>query len=192
MTTAPGGFHRFIHVCPSWLSCMLDTGLRRLVHDPGKILAGLIRPGDIATDIGCGPGFFTVAMARLAGPGGRVIAADIQERMLSKMHRRAEAAGLADRIVLHICGETELGIMEPVDFALAFWMVHEVPDARDFFRQVHGIVKPGGRFLFVEPKFHVTGDRFSREMETALETGFSADAEPKICMSRAVLFTRCN
>lgn len=190
MNDSPRGFHRFIHVCPSWLSGTLDTRLRRLAHDPEKILAGLVHDGDTAADIGCGPGYFTIAMAGLAGARGRVIAVDIQEKMLAKVRRRADDAGLAGRITPHLCGDTSLGLSEQVDFALAFWMVHEVPSPVDLFRQIHGIVKPGGRFLFVEPMFHVFGGKFAREVEAAAEAGFRADSEPRITLSRAVLFVK--
>ncbi len=190
MNESPGGFHRFIHVCPSWLSGTLDTRLRRLAHDPEKILAGLIREGETAADIGSGPGYFTIGMARLAGARGRVFALDIQEKMIAKLRRRADLAGVGGIITTHLCGGSSLGLVERVDFALAFWMVHEVPDPLEFFRQVFNIVKPGGRFLFVEPKIHVTGGRFARTVSAAQEAGFIIESEPSVRLSRAVLFTR--
>lgn len=190
MNDSPRGFHRFIHVCPSWLSGTLDSRLRRLAHDPEKMLAGLVRDGDTAADIGCGPGFFTIAMARLAGTRGRVFAVDIQEKMLAKVRRRADEAGVGNRITPHLCTEADLGLVEQVDFALAFWMVHEVPRPLDLFRQIHGILKPGGRFLFVEPKIHVLGGKFAREVRAAAEAGFRTESEPRIRLSMAMLFVK--
>src|SRR5512138_1264458 len=85
-------------LCSAWLSFTLTNILRRLAHDPVRILGPFVKDGDTVLDVGCGPGFFTVPMARLVGPLGRVVAVDIQEKMLEKARRKAEKAGVADRI----------------------------------------------------------------------------------------------
>jgi len=56
-------------------------------------------------DIGCGPGFFTVEMARLVGSRGKVLAVDVQKRMLDILRRRSAEEGVEERIVFHQCGE---------------------------------------------------------------------------------------
>lgn len=65
-------------VCPWWLAYTFDHALRRLIHRPEVILAGLVRPGQTVLDLGCGMGFFSLAMARLVGEQGRVICVDLQ------------------------------------------------------------------------------------------------------------------
>ena len=97
-------------------------------------------------------GYFTIPLARITGPGGKVIAVDLQERMLDALVRRAEKAGVADRIIPHRCQKESLGVEGPADFALAFWMAHEVPDKPRFFREIFAFLKQGGRLLLVEPK----------------------------------------
>ncbi len=66
------------HVCPVEIAGMLDGKLRRWVHNPVKILSPLITEGMTVLDVGCGPGFFSIEMARLVGADGSVIAADLQ------------------------------------------------------------------------------------------------------------------
>ena len=51
-------------------------------------------------DVGCGMGLFSLAMAKLVGDQGQVIAVDLQQKMLDVLRRRAEKAGVADRIQL--------------------------------------------------------------------------------------------
>jgi ubiquinone/menaquinone biosynthesis C-methylase UbiE len=173
-------------VCPWWLCRSFDNPLRRLIHDPERILAPHVAAGMTAVDIGCGMGYFTLGMAKLVGPGGKVIAVDLQERMLAALEKRACRAGLADRIILHRCRPDSLGVEEPADFALAFWMAHEVRDKPRFFAQISAFLKPCGRLLLVEPKFHVTRNSFGRTVEACREAGFRLLGEPAVALSRAV------
>jgi len=174
-------------VCPVWLSWTLENPLRRAMHKPGKLLAGLVEPGMTVLDIGCGPGFFTMGMVRLVGPQGRVIAADLQPDMLARVRAHAEKEGLMERVSLHHCSPTRIGLAEPVDFALAFWMVHEVPDRQAFISEVYNLLKPGGRLLVVEPNLHVGKINFEETLKLAAAAGFIALGERKVTISRAML-----
>ncbi len=180
------------HVCPWWLAYTFDHRLRRLMHKPEKILNGLVGEGQTAIDIGCGMGFFTIAMAQMVGETGRVIAVDLQPNMLAVLRRRAGKSGVLSRLQPHLCEPDKIGIAEPVDFALAFWMVHEVPDAKNLLSQVHALLKPAARFLVVEPKIHVPEARFKQIVETARAVGLQIESEPKVAISRAVLFRPTN
>lgn len=173
-------------VCPWWLCHSFDNPLRRLIHDPERILNPHVAEGITAVDIGCGMGYFTLGMAKLVGPGGKVIAVDLQEKMLAALEKRARKAGLADRIVLHRCRPDLLGVEEAADFALVFWMAHEVRDKPRFFAQICAFLKPGGRLLLVEPKFHVTRKSFERTVELCRGAGFRLLSEPAVSLSRAV------
>src|SRR5574341_102756 len=161
-------------VCPWWLAYTCDTPLRRMLHDPEQILAGLVLPGQTVIDIGCGMGYFTLPLARLVGPGGRVIAVDLQEQMLRRVKKRAERAGLLSRIRLYQCGPDSLGLTDPADFILAFWMVHETAD------------RP--RFLVAEPRVHVSASNIQTTVDRARTAGLEVGGEPRIGWSRAVLF----
>ena len=178
-----------LRVCPWWLSVFLAHSLRRIIHNPDKILAKFIQKGHTVADIGCGPGYFTIAMAKLVGEKGRVIAADIQPKMLQYVHRSAEKKGLQSRIILHQCQENKLGIKEPVDFVLAFYMVHEVPEIETFFKEIAAIMKPEAAFLLVEPIVHVTARRFEQIIQAACAAGLKSNTEVKIFGSRTMLFS---
>lgn len=162
--------------------------LRRLIHNPQRILAGLVQPGDTALDLGCGMGYFAPALARMVGPQGTVICVDLEERLLAEVRRRAERAGVTERIRLHRAEAGHLGLEEPVDFALAFWVVHEVRDQAAFLAQVRACLKPGGRLLIVEPRGEVGEAAFERTVAIAGATGLVATARPVVTWSRACLF----
>ncbi|MFC1558197.1 class I SAM-dependent methyltransferase [candidate division KSB1 bacterium] len=177
-----------LHVCPWWLSFVVDNYIRRVLQNPKKILGNYIKEGQTVVDIGCGPGFFTIPIARMVGDKGRVIAADVQERMLDKVHYRAEKTGLLSRIKLHQCGEKAIGIDAKADFVLAMYMVHEVPDKEAFLKEIAGMLKEDGIFFVSEPMVHVKDSDFKQMVETAEEAGLKPVSELKLTMSRTALF----
>jgi ubiquinone/menaquinone biosynthesis C-methylase UbiE len=178
------------HVCPRWLIRAFDNPLRRLVHDPQALLGPLVRPGQVAVDVGCGIGYFTLPLATLVGPSGRVIAVDLQAAMLEGLRRRAVLAGVASRIQLHQATPGGLGLAEPADFVLAFWMVHEVPDRPRFLGELAGLLRPGGRLLVAEPILHVSRREVERTFELARAAGLELLGRPRVALSRAALFRR--
>ena len=178
------------HVCPWWLCFTFDNFLRPLFHDPVKMVKGYIREGDTVLDVGPGMGYFTIPMARMVGETGKVVAVDVQQRMLSFLESRAKKAGLSQRIETRLVSNESLGIQVPVDFALAFWMVHEVPDQSRLLEELNSILKPGGLFLMVEPAIHVSEKAYGETLRRALAVGFALKERPKIFMSRSTLFVR--
>jgi ubiquinone/menaquinone biosynthesis C-methylase UbiE len=178
------------HICPADQAGWLTASVRKLGNNPRRILKGLVSEGDTAVDLGCGPGFFSLPLAEMVGETGRVIAVDVQEAMLAKLRERAEKAGLATRIQLHHSSPDAIGVAERADFALAFYMLHEVPEKGGFLREAHGILKEGGRFLLVEPMGHVSKAQFAQTVELAKQAGFVPVAEPRVAFSRAALFGR--
>ncbi len=179
-------------ICPVWLASVLGSPLRRLLHKPEVMLAGLLKAGQTALDLGCGPGYFTLGMARLVGESGKVIAVDLQPEMLARVRASAIRAGLLGRIELHQSSYDSIGLPETgkIDFAMSFWMVHEVGDQMAFLKQVADLLHPGGQFLLVEPVFHVGEASFQKTVAAVQQVGLRPVAEPKIRISRAVLFQR--
>ncbi|MDI6742709.1 MAG: class I SAM-dependent methyltransferase [Smithella sp.] len=177
------------HVCPCWLCYTFDNPLRKIFHDPVEILSPYVHQGNTAIDIGPGMGYFTIPLAELVGPAGRVTAIDIQQKMLSALMNRAQNKGVADRIKTHLAGTDSIGFNEKADFILAFWMAHEVPDEQKFFSEISDLMKPDGLFLLVEPLLHVSRKNFARTVETAKSVGFVIKESPEIRMSQSALFT---
>lgn len=178
------------HVCPWWLGYSFDNPLRRLVHDPVRILAGLVEEGQTVADIGCGLGYFSIALASLVGPSGKVIAVDLQPEVLERARKRAVRKDLDGRIDFRSCARDRLGLTEPIDFALAFWMVHEVPDQKAFFAEVAAALGSGGRLLVVEPLLHVPLARFEATTEIAKAAGLDVTPGPAVRISRAITCVR--
>jgi len=177
-------------VCPTWFAWVINNPVRRWLHKPEEILGQLITPGSTVVELGCGSGPFTVALAQMVGPSGRVIAADVQPAMLAKVEKRVAQSGLQERVELHVCVRGHIGLSARVDFVLAFWMIHEVPDAAALFAEMHEKLNPAGKLLLVEPKFHVRQRDFEKEVGAALEAGFELVARPAVLLSSAALFAK--
>jgi len=174
-------------VCPWWICFTFDNALRRLLQNPKRTIAPYVKPGWTVLDVGPGMGYFTIPLAKLVGDSGKVIAADIQKQMLKGIYKRALKAGVQDRIELHLSMPESIGVTGPIDFCLAFWMVHEVNDRAHFLGEIFQILKPQGQLLLAEPKLHVAKINFNSTVEIAKQAGFSIVETPGIFFSYAVL-----
>ncbi len=178
------------HVCPWWLAYTFDNRLRSMIHRPEKVLSPYIRPGMTVMDAGCGMGFFSIGMAGLVGDDGLVISVDIQQEMLEVVQRRAEKAGVNHRIRTYLCEPEGIGDHKNVNFALAFWMVHEVRRPNAFFEQVHSCLGSESMLLLAEPRIHVSSKFFKKLINEAQNAGLRLCEEPRIRFSRAALFAK--
>jgi ubiquinone/menaquinone biosynthesis C-methylase UbiE len=176
--------------CPVWVGYLLASPIRTLLHNPQKILAPHVSSGMRVMDVGSAMGFFSLPLARLVGPSGRVICVDLQEKMLQALLRRARRADLADRIKTRVCGADSLQVADlasQIDFVLAFAVVHEVRDASRFFSEVQSVLKPHGRVLFAEPRGHVRTGAFQESLAIAERNGLAKVDALQIARSHAVL-----
>ena len=147
------------HVCRWWGGYFIDNLLRRLFHNPLKIVGPYVGPGTVM-DVGCGIGFCSIAMAKLVGDSGLVIAIDLQQAWLTESDFTSAK-------------QNRLEIDTQADFAPAFMMVHEAPDQRRLLGEIQTCLAPGGKLLVAEPKIHVSGKTFAQEATTtAEEVGF--------------------
>ena len=181
-------------VCPWWLGYLLASPVRRwLSQDPGKIVAPYVRAGMTVFEPGPGMGFFTLELARLVGPSGRVIAVDVQPKMIAGLKRRAAKAGLVDRIDVRQATADSLGVSDwasKVDFTLAFAVVHEMPSASRFFSEAAAVSKAGATLLFAEPSGHVKPEEFEAELQDAIKSGFVVAERPSMRRSQAALLRK--
>ena len=180
-------------VCPFWVGYLLVTPLRRLYQNPDKILGPYIKAGMMVLDVGCAMGFFALPLARMVGPEGKVLCVDVQVKMLRALHKRALKTGVADRIVTRLGNRTSLGLNDfdqRIDFALAFAVVHEVPDIFTFFGEISKVMKSGSRCLVAEPKGRVSAEEFEATLSIAKEQGLRVVNRPGVARSRAALLEK--
>lgn len=181
-------------VCPWWLGYFLAGPVRRwMTEKPEHLLGPYLRAGMTVLEPGPGMGFFTLPMARMVGPNGRIVAVDIQPQMLRGLRRRAENKKLSTRIDTRLASADRLGLEDlegAADFALLFAVVHEVPSAQSLFRAVAAALRPGGVVLFAEPRGHVKPAKFEEELDAARAAGLEPVGRPTVRRSLAAVLKK--
>jgi ubiquinone/menaquinone biosynthesis C-methylase UbiE len=116
-----------------------------------KLLQALgVKPGQVVCDLGCGNGYYTLDLARLTGPQGRVLGVDIQPEMLHLLELRAAEAELKN--VEPIQGT----LIDPklpaqgVDLILLVDVYHEFSHPEQMLQGIRRSLKPEGRMVLVE------------------------------------------
>jgi SAM-dependent methyltransferase len=129
----------------------LESPERAAWQKPDEVVAALgLRPGGVAADVGAGPGYLTLRLARAVGPSGRVYGIDAEPRMLELLARRAADAGVSN-VEPVLAG----GLPLPPAACDAILMVnayHHLPDGPGALRALAGRLAPGGRLAVVD--FH--------------------------------------
>lgn len=188
MSTSMASQEKKGDVCPHQIAFLLDNRIRRLFQSPKKIVGSYLKKGDTALDVGCGPGFFSIDMAKMVGRTGKVIAADLQTEMLEKVKKKARKHGVLERMTFHQCRPTSIGLTQTVDFILAYYMIHETPNPKALLAELKRLLNPGGTLLVVEPKLHVNEQIFNTLLTQAGEVGLVVAELPRGKGGRSVLF----
>jgi ubiquinone/menaquinone biosynthesis C-methylase UbiE len=120
---------------------------------PDEVVAALgLSPGQVACDLGAGPGYFAIRMARAVGPAGRVHALDVEPRMIEILGRRVREAGVAN-VVAHLAPSgDEAAPPERCDLILLVDTFHHLHDGPGALRRLAARLAPGGRIANVD--FH--------------------------------------
>jgi SAM-dependent methyltransferase len=153
--------------CPASLSWLVDNPIRRRYM--GLVLNRIgIQTGESVLELGPGPGAFTVAAARRAGPQGRLIALDIQPKMIAQVERRVREEGLAN-VETHVASAHDLPLGdESVDRAFLITVLPEIPDPTRALAELWRVLQPGG-LLSVTEEFYDPDYRFLPETVRLIE-----------------------
>jgi ubiquinone/menaquinone biosynthesis C-methylase UbiE len=174
------------HTCPWWLCFTFDNPLRKLIHNPIKILNPFLKKDDSVLDLGPGMGYFTLPICEIVGNKGTVYAADIQKKMLDRIHLKATQKNI-ENLKTFLIGDDGLNIDFSFDFILLFWMFHEVSEKEALLNELKNNLKDSGKMLIVEPKIHVGAKQFTKELEIAQNVGLNIIDYPKILISNSAV-----
>ena len=178
------------HVCPWRMAYLFDNPVRRMFHNPGKILGKYIKKNSVNVDVGCGMGYFSIGMAKLADSQSKIYSIDLQNEMLDVLQKRAKKAGVISKITPVKAESVSFRIPEKADFVLLFWVLHETADIKNSLKEIHDNLKSGGKLLIVEPGMHVSDEMIVEERTIAEDIGFRLVETPDIKLSKALVFTK--
>jgi len=135
-------------------------------------------------------GTFSIEAAKLVGKAGRVISADLQTEMLDILKNKIKSTGFEKIILLHKCKKDSINLSKKLDFALCFYVVHEVPNQKKLFKEIYSILKKDSKLLLIEPSFHVSKKEFKESIETAQKAGFKIHDKFKVFLSRGIVLRK--
>ena len=146
-------------------------------EQPEAMLDALeIAPGSTVADVGAGVGYHSIRLSRRVGPGGTVLATDVQPQMIPMLKENARAAG-ADNIEALLCTQRDTKLpAEKVDLILMVDVYHECSDPETLLTGLFEALRPGGRLVLVEfrgedpdvpikPEHKMTLKQVRRELE---------------------------
>jgi ubiquinone/menaquinone biosynthesis C-methylase UbiE len=124
---------------------------RQREEDCAQMLKALnVQLGQTLCDLGCGNGFYTLQLARLTGPDGRVLAVDIQKEMLDLL-RRSMTKEKLENIEPILATPVDPKLPEgKLDLVLMVDVYHEISNPEAVLAAVRKSLKPTGRMVLVE------------------------------------------
>ena len=124
------------------------------------------QPGSVIADVGAGDGAFTIPIARAVAPAGRAVAVDVSESALTKLRARAGRENVINvDAILGAADDPHLAVGQ-FDAAMIHNAYHEMTEHEAMLRHIKAALKPGGRFLVVEP-MHDSSRGLSRDQQVA-------------------------
>jgi ubiquinone/menaquinone biosynthesis C-methylase UbiE len=135
--------------CLAAFSWLVDLPVRRRYMRPVLDRVGIC-PGECVLELGLGPGMFTVEAAQRVGPEGRLVAVDIQPKMIAQVEKRIQDAGLTN-VETHVADAYHLPLDDAsVDRAFLVTVLPEVPDQARALAELRRVLKPRGLLSITE------------------------------------------
>jgi ubiquinone/menaquinone biosynthesis C-methylase UbiE len=124
----------------------MDNFVRRWISSPRKKIAKFASVGSVMADIGCGPGYFTIPMAELAGPTGKVYAADADPKSINVLKEKTSTHGLQNILEAYITSAADMKFIpgHSVDFVFANGVLCCMVDHDGAIAEIKRILKPSG------------------------------------------------
>jgi ubiquinone/menaquinone biosynthesis C-methylase UbiE len=136
----------------AYIGKMEDPG-RAAWQRPDEVVSALgVSPGATVADVGAGPGYFSLRLARAVGPAGRVYAVDVVPEIVAALRERLDRAGAGN--VAPILAEDGDPMLPPAvcDLVLVVDTFHHFPDGPGYLGALAAKLRPGGRIANVD--FH--------------------------------------
>jgi len=141
--------------------------LADLIWNPKRHIKKIpLKEGMAVVDYGCGPGRYTIPVAKLVGQKGRVFAVDIHPLAIKVVKEKAARESLTN-IEAILIDSYNTGIQSSsIDLILLIDTLHMINDHKALFQEMHRLLKQNG-LIFMDPE-HM---KMSRAREIVESTG---------------------
>lgn len=131
----------------------MEEPSRAAWQKPDEVVRALgLRPGQAACDVGAGPGYFSLRLARAVGEAGHVYAVDVEPRILSVLRDRVQSSNARNVTPVLSLPDDALLPAASCDLILIVDTYHHFPDGPGYLRRLSRALRPGGRIANVD--FH--------------------------------------
>jgi SAM-dependent methyltransferase len=132
---------------PEKMDFLLNNPVRRFLSPPQRLLSKLnLHPSNVVVDFGCGPGFYTIPLAKITS---RVIGVDVSTHMLEKAASYAKRSGVTIETIQS--DGTRITLPDgSVDLILLNHVFHEVENRNKVLEEFLRTLKPSGRLAVLE------------------------------------------
>ena len=129
----------------------LERPERETEEQPQLVIDALeIKPGQTIADLGAGSGYCSFRIAPLVGPTGKVLAIDIEPRMLDVIAQRASRERVSNIMTVHSSERDPNLAPHSVDLLFMVDVYHELEYPYEVLTKVREALKPGGRVALIE------------------------------------------
>jgi ubiquinone/menaquinone biosynthesis C-methylase UbiE len=169
----------------------MDNYIRRLISPPKKKILRFLHPGTVVADLGCGPGYFTIPMAEITGPTGRVYAVDSDLKSIQVLRTKSKAQGLENIIVAYTASAADLHCIPTgvVDFVFANGLLCCMTNHSAAIAEIKRVLKPDGLAYLSVTKVFRKSDRRAvpKEEWNGILSGFIENESHEGLMHRSAI-----
>jgi ubiquinone/menaquinone biosynthesis C-methylase UbiE len=172
----------------------MDNFIRRVISPPEKTVSRLLHIGSVAADLGCGPGYFTIPIAKLVGPTGKVYAVDSDEKSIRVIETKSGAQGLGSIIEAHTASAADVHFIPTgrVDFVLAHGLLCCMTKHDQAVAEIKRVLKPTGIAYLSVAKLYRRNDprAVPKEEWDRILTGFAVEDKGEGVLNRWAIVSR--
>ncbi len=143
--------HFYKFPMPQFMANLIDNPLRRRIQPPDETaLRHGIEPGMTVLEVGPGNGTYTIAAARRIGGSGKIVAIDIEPKMIERVREMATRAGVTN-IAASVADVYTLPFKTGhFDLIYMIAVMGEIPSPDKAMKEFYRALSPEGTLVFSE------------------------------------------